>query len=99
MLEEEFDSEIELESDTTVCCHENAALMVKIVEDEDGKKSLIFENPVSGKWYKNPANAVDEWLEMQEAEEIEQWNYLINKILQDKALFEKVEKREEMIEY
>ena len=99
MLEEEFDSEIEIDSDITVCCYKNAALMVKIIESEEGEKYLIFENPASGRWYKNPANAVDEWIEMQEAEESEQWSYLIKKISEDRNLFEKVEKKEEMIEY
>ena len=94
-----LDEEIEIDEDVTICCFRECAFMVKMSEAETGDITLIYENPANGRWYRDVKKATEGWLDLQSEEEQSDWNYLIEKILNDETLYKKVEKKTELIEY
>jgi hypothetical protein len=86
------------ELNITVCKFKEMALMVR-VEYEEEESVLYFENPVTGKWYKEIEKSFDCWIEEQEESEIDIWNMLKDFIAEDINLIDKINRKIEFIDY
>lgn len=84
------------EMNISVCKYKDAVLIIKSEKEES---CLYYENPVTGKWYKEIEDAFKGWIEEQDESERDEWNMLKKFIREDKKLYSKIEDKIELIEY